>query len=77
MTDSSYGRRAAALTRPFGVEPTTVASTVYTSALVHELDNAGLLDLSVAIACDFVYHVCQFVLELSNDSTICRHGDLH
>ena len=77
MTDSSYGRRAAALTRSLGVEPSTIVSTVYTLALSHELGDAGLLELAVVNALDFVYHVRQLVLELSSDSTICKQGPFH
>jgi len=70
MTDSSYGRRAAALTRSLGVEPSTIVSTIYTLALGHELGDAGMLELAVANALNLV-------LELSSDNTICRQGPLH
>ena len=77
MTDSSYGRRATASTRSMGVEPTTVVSTVHTSALGHTLSDAGLLELADANALDFVYNIRQFAFELSSDSTICTQGHLH
>ena len=70
MTDSSYGCRAAALTRSLGTAPTTIVSTIYTSALGHEMGDARLLELAVANALDFVYQIRLFVLELSSDSTM-------
>ena len=54
MTDSSYRRRAAALTRSLGVEPTTIVSTLDTLALGHELGDAGMLELAVANSFNFV-----------------------